>query len=172
MLSSRCASYVFGMGGVLACISPTPLHLLYVLAITSMPCCAICCRMSWGAVSLVDPACITIPVRDYVFHCADLHIRYARVTVGSQVLSLSHKSKPSKFYALSLRLGSLRLQAEAMPMQILCSQLQEPCTRAIQHNIVTHISKKLCALRPAIGRPQRAQRSKCGQRPHLLVINY
>ena len=98
--------------------------------------------MSCGAVSLVDPACITI--RDYVFHCADLHIRYARVTVGSQVLSLSHKSKPSKFYALSLRLGSLRLQAEATPMQILCSQLREPCTRAIQHNmsIVTHISKK------------------------------
>ena len=123
-------------GGVLVCISPTSLHLLYVLAITSMPCCAIFCRMSWGAVSLVDPACITI--RDYVFQCAGLHIRYARVIVGSQVLSLSHKSKPSKFYALSLR---LRLQAEATPMQVLCSQLQEPCTRAIQH--------KLRALRPA-----------------------
>ena len=71
--------------------------------------------MSWGAVSLVDPACITI--RDDVLHCAGLHIQYARVTVGSQVLSLSHKSKPSKFYALFLRLGSyaLRLQASQKP---------------------------------------------------------
>ena len=71
-------------GGVLACISPIPLHLLCILAITSVPCRAVCCRMSWGAVSLVDPACNTI--RDYDLHCAGLHIRYARVTVGSQVL--------------------------------------------------------------------------------------
>ena len=48
--------------------------------------------MSWGTVSLVDPACITI--RDYVLHCAGLHIRYARVTVGSQVLSIRSLASP------------------------------------------------------------------------------
>ena len=36
-------------------------------------------------------------------------------------------------------------------------------------SIVAYISTALRALRPAYGRPQRAQRSKRGRRPHLLV---
>ena len=60
-----------------------------ILTISSMPCrvvTSVCCRMSGGRGVLVDSACITM--RDYVLHCAGLHIWYARVTVGSQVLSL------------------------------------------------------------------------------------
>ena len=60
--------------------------------------------MSWGAVSLVDPACIT----------SSIVLASIYGMLGSQVLSLSHKSKPSKFYALSLRLA-LRLQASQKP---------------------------------------------------------
>ena len=47
--------------------------------------------MTWGAVSLVDPACITSS------------IVLASIYGMLGVHSLSHKSKPSKFYALALR---------------------------------------------------------------------
>ena len=134
MLLSRCASYVFSMTWWCTSLhiphTPSIYYVYLRLLVASVAGCP-------GArCHLVDPACITI--RDYVLHCAGLHIRHARVTVSSQVL---HKSKPSKFSCIVLWLGSLRLQAEATPMQVLCSyifcsQLQEPCTRAIQHNVV------------------------------------
>ena len=126
-------------------------------------CATVPCRplpMSWGAVSLVDHSCITI--RDYVLHCAGLHKRYTRVTVGSQVLAQIEAY--GKFYALSLRLGSLSTEAALRShhlMQVLCSQLQEPCSGLCSGmpNMVrstvysdTHL-KTLHALRPELQEP-------------------
>ena len=66
------------------------------------------------------------------------------------------------------------LEGCALKLQVLCNQLQEPCTglHSGMHNmvvlsIVTHISD--IAYTEAYHR-QAAQRSKRGQRPHLLVI--
>ena len=108
--SSSCHLVVLAMcmvcGDVLACLSPHP------PPFTSVPCRAVCCRMSWGAVSLVDPACIT----------SSIVLASIYGMLGSQVLSLSHKSKPSKFYALSLRLGSYALRLQASQKPRLCKQ--------------------------------------------------
>ena len=81
-----------------------------------------------------------------------IDIQYARVTVGSQVLSLSHKPKPVVLFPTP----------PPKPMQILCTVA---CIITIKSmavlSIVTHISTN----------SNTAQRSKRGRRPHLAEHN-
>ena len=124
MLSSRCASYVFGMWWC------TSLHIPHPPPFTMCTCDYLLPDVLGRGV--LDPACITI--RDYVLHCAGLHIRYARVTVGSHVLSLSHISKPSK----SMHCPWAGFTEVAGRSHAYASSLQSAAglTRAIQHNMV------------------------------------